>query len=635
MSLRAHLARSYLNVDPRSLGLFRILFGVVLLLDLYWRYLGVDFWYTNDGLLPNHTMLWAPPTRRMFSFFFMASTPAEARAAMALCALVFCGLIVGYRTRLMQLLTWLCLISLNTRICLLENGGDIVLNQLATWTLFLPLGQRFSADAVLASLRAREEHSAREFEDRAALRPEAAPVYSLAVLGVILQIFVIYLFNVLHKSGPTWTQGTAVHLALHQDRLVTSFGVWLREHLSPSLLVLSTYATLVAEALGAALVISPFWPAQTRLLALLLMPALHLSFALCMDLGPFSYAMAVCFPLLLDARYWDACERFLRARGPHLSCIFDSDCGVCFLIVRMLARLDLFERVRFVPNHEHENLPKGVTPELVEQTVVVLDRRTGRISTRADAIAEICRALPLGLVPWAVLALPGLNALWGRAYDVVARNRTSISQWLGLAACGVPAPIAETLAPQQQNGPARLRARLGRWLNEALVAVVLVAGVGETLSYNAAVPNFLHYPQPDALQAIIDYGRLIQSWRMFAPDAPEEDFMISVEANTIDGRLVDPYNEVASRYTRPPFTHIPPRLHNDQFFTTYSLLIPDDHQRPYWTAFQQWILSYHQRTQRERDRIVRFTVYLLSDRSPKLGQQTPTAFRKQALMSYP
>jgi hypothetical protein len=35
----------YLSVDPRSLGLFRIVFGLVLLADLLRRYLGVGYGY--------------------------------------------------------------------------------------------------------------------------------------------------------------------------------------------------------------------------------------------------------------------------------------------------------------------------------------------------------------------------------------------------------------------------------------------------------------------------------------------------------------------------------------------------------------------------------------------------------------
>jgi predicted DCC family thiol-disulfide oxidoreductase YuxK len=635
MGLRQTFIRTYLSIDPRSLGLFRIVFALALLLDLYWRYLDVDFFYTNDGLLPNHTMLWAPPVRRMFSFFFMASTHAEATAGMAACGLVFLGLLLGYRTRTMQVLALLCVVSLNTRVCLLENGGDIVLNQLAVWSVFLPLGQRFSLDALLGSLRARSEHTAEQLADRSALRPPQQPVVSLAVLALILQLFVIYLFNALAKNGTTWSTGTAVQLALHQDRLVTALGVWLREHAPSALLSTFTHATRAIELLAAALVISPLWPAAARLLAIVLLPLLHVGFALCLDLGPFSYAMIAFVALLVHERHWAWLYSRLRARKKPLLCFFDADCGFCFLTVRVLARLDAYERIRFISNHEQSELPEGVSPELVERTVVVQEQGTARITTRSDAVAEICRALPFGFLAYAVLKLPGLRSLWLALYDRVAQNRTAISQWLGLAACGVPSVPVFAMPELPANGPARLRARALPVLNQALVAVVLVAATGETLSYNEAVPSFLHYPQPDALQAIIDYGRLIQSWRMFAPDAPEQDFMISVEATTVDGRLVDPYNEVASRYKRPPFRGIPSRLGNDQFFTTYSLVIPAEKSRPYWSAFEQWILSYHLRSKNPKDRITRYTVYLLSDLSPTSDKTAPRTPKKEAFMSYP
>lgn len=635
MQIRRHLAKTYLSIDPRSLALFRVVFATVLLFDVYWRSRDVDYFYTNEGLLPNHTVLWAAPARRMFSFFFMASTAAEARVAMALCALVFLLLLVGYRTRLMQVLSWICLISLNTRICLLENGGDIVLNQLATWTLFLPLGRRFSLDALLASLRAREEHSAAEVADRAPLRANQAEVVSIAVLAIVLQVFVIYLFNVLHKNGLTWHNGTAVHLTLHQDRLLSIPGEWIRDYAPSSLLVALTYVTLVVEGLGAALVISPFFPVYTRGVAVILMPLLHLNFALCMDLGPFSYAMFCCFALLVHERHWEWLSRFFARRGQRLRCFFDADCGICFFTVRVLARMDVFDRVRFVSNKAVAELPPGVGPDLVERTVVVLDEKTGRVSMRSDAAAEIFRALPFGWPLFVLFKLPGLRALASWIYDRVAANRTAVSQWFGLAACGVPSAPGMASPAALPSGPARLRARAGRVANELLCGIVLVAAIGETLTYNAAVPAYLHYPQPDALQALIDYGRLIQSWRMFAPDAPDTDLMLSVEAKTSDGRLVDPYNEVASRQKRVPFRAIPSRLGNDQFFTTYSLIIPTDQSRPYWSAFEQWILNYPLRTNNPKDRIVSYTAYVITDRSPPLGHHTPSGFAKQAFLSYP
>lgn len=639
MSLRQHLVRTYLSLDPRSLGLFRIVFAFVLLLDLYWRALDLDHFYTNAGLIPNHTVLWAPPARRIFSLFFTASHRSEAIALFTLCAAVFFGLLVGYRTRLFQVLTLVCLVSSSSRIAMLENGGDVVLNLLAVWTVFLPLGGRFSIDALLASLRARPEHHAKQLADRAAMRPAATKVVSLAVLALILQAFVIYFFNCVHKTGATWIEGTAVHYTLHQDRLVTPIGVLMREHLPFLLLRGLAWATVAVEALGAALIISPFWPARARLIAIAMMPLLHVGFALCLDLGPFSYAMAAFFPLFIAAQHWEAMARFFRMRGPRLTLWFDASCGICFQIARVIARLDPLGRIRLLPNDEVDSLPTFVTPALVAQTIVVRDDDSGRLATRSDAVAQLFRAWPLGLglPPRAVLMAPGLRAMFGRAYDFVASRRLEISAWLGLGACGIarPALASPDVASEPDTGASRLRAKSARMLREAGVAVLLVAAAGEVVNVNAAVPQFLRYRQPDAMQAIIDYGRLIQNWRMFAPEAPLHDYMISVEAVTEDGRIVDPYNEVASRYKRGPFDRIPPRLGNDQFFTGYSLLIPSEGARAYWSAFEQWILAYHLRTGNPRDRIVRFEVYAISDTSPPPGQREPFAVRKQAFITYP
>jgi predicted DCC family thiol-disulfide oxidoreductase YuxK len=534
-------------------------------------------------------------------------------------------------------MAWICLMSLNTRLALLENGGDIVLNNIATWTLFLPLGKRFSIDALLASLRSHRETAPEQLNDRAALRPDNAPVYSIAVLGVILQVAAIYFFNAVHKSGETWSQGSAVHYTLHQDRIITALGVWMREHVSSSVFAGLTHATIAVELTGAFLILAPFWPQRTRLVAVLVMPVLHLGFALCLNLGTFSYVMMSLFPIFIAPQHWEWIERKAAARGPRVLCFFDAECGVCFQITRVLARLDALSRIEFVANSATERLPPGVTPELVTQTLVAQDRTTGVIYTRAHAVAVCCRALPFGIVPWFVLELPVLSQLWGVLYDAFARNRTSISAWLGLAVCGVPAPPAppglDDVEPP--NGPARLRARLGRIINEAGAAIVLAAAIGEALTYNAAVPKVLHYPQPDALQAIVDYGRLIQSWRMFSPDAPRDDMTISIEATTADGRVVDPFNEVASPYYKHPISDVPAHLGYDQFFTTYALIIPTPRCRAYLGAFEQWVLAYPQRTGRDQDRIVRFTAYVITDLSPPPGQKQPHSTHREQFYAYP
>src|SRR6185503_16187914 len=190
----------YFTFDPRGVGLARIGLGCLLLYDLWRRVGGIPTWYTNEGLLPNHAVLWRPDGDYLFSFFFAASTAGEAAILFVFTALVYLCFFVGWHTRFFHLLSFACMVSVHSRGTFLENGGDVALNLLCGWTLFLPMGARFSIDALRASLHARRERTINELDERDAWRARAArPVISLVVLAVLLQVSVIYYFNAVHK----------------------------------------------------------------------------------------------------------------------------------------------------------------------------------------------------------------------------------------------------------------------------------------------------------------------------------------------------------------------------------------------------------------------------------------------------
>jgi hypothetical protein len=246
------------------------------------------------------------------------------------------------------------------------------------------------------------------------------------------------------------------------------------------------------------------------------------------------------------------------------------------------------------------------------------------------------RSLPLGFVLAWPMQVPGLRALADASYDVVARNRRELSVWLGYNACGLPLPPSAAAQTVSEPAPARLLLqRSARVVRELCIALIMVAEAGEAVNANAAVPVRLRFARPDWLEAIVQYPRAFQGWRMFAPDAPLEDIMIEVDAETEDGRHVDPYNLVASRVHGPDLKTIPAYLHQNQFFTAYSLFIWMPQYRPYLTAFREWILRYHERTGIAHDRIVRFNAYNLTDSSPPPGQTQPTNLRRERFMSYP
>jgi hypothetical protein len=331
------LTRAYLTIDPRSLGAGRIALGLVLLLDLLRRAPVITLWYSNQGLMPNHTALWRPPFPHTFSFFFMASWPGEAAIGFFLCGCAYLMLLVGNRTRLAHLASLLGVLSLHGRTLFVQNGGDVALVELCTWTLFLPMGARYSIDALRVRMRANPEARPDDLVCRGAHPPEKTPVVSLAVLAIVAQLAVIYLFNALQKNGPTWRGGSAIHYMLHSEGLVTALGLWVRGWLSPRQSQALTWSALAIEGGLPLLLLIPVAQRYARRLCIFLIVSLHVGIGLFFNLGIFAPAMIAFTPLLVPTEDWEAFEswrsRRARARrgGPR---------RVCLRLARVLNALD-------------------------------------------------------------------------------------------------------------------------------------------------------------------------------------------------------------------------------------------------------------------------------------------------------
>lgn len=301
LAVRFGFREKYLTVDPRALGVGRIVLGTVLLLDLARRLPFATLWYSNDGLLPNHTVLWRPTCPYVFSLFFTASRAYEAMIGFALCAAVYLMLLFGYKTRLAQVGSLLAVISLHGRVLFIQNSGDVVLVELCVWTCFLPLGRRYSIDALRACVRADPR-----FEGPGC--SAQAPVASWAVLAIVVQLAVIYVVSAAEKWGPTWRQGTAVHYVLYYANVVTPLGVWLRDVLTPRASQMLSWSTRFGEGVIPLLLLTPIGRRPARWLAIVMIVALHVGFGLFLNLGIFVPAMLAFTPFLVPASDWQRLE---------------------------------------------------------------------------------------------------------------------------------------------------------------------------------------------------------------------------------------------------------------------------------------------------------------------------------------
>jgi hypothetical protein len=283
----------YLGIDRRVLGVFRITHGLLLFYDLVRRAGVLSLMYSNDGVLSNHYLMFAPQSDDQFSLLVAFSTPNEVRLAFAAIALVYLLYTLGLFSTVARVLALIAITSLNSRNLFVEDGGTSTMIALGVWTLFLPLGDALSLDAL------RIEAGLGNLRQRIARRQRVrVPCVSLAVLALTLQLCVIYWLTAAHKTGATWQHGEAVHYVLWQRRVATPLGFWLAHHEPSWLSPLATYGTLAIEWMLPLFALYPFgvWP---RVVAFAGALALHGGIALVMALGPFSYAMLVLVGLRL------------------------------------------------------------------------------------------------------------------------------------------------------------------------------------------------------------------------------------------------------------------------------------------------------------------------------------------------
>lgn len=591
----AWLVRTYATVDPRSLGVCRILLGLLVFADVARRYKDLDAYYTNMGWLTNHFSLYKPMSSHVFSLYHAFSTPSEVRVLFfAHCAINLLFL-VGYRTRLMQVLVWVLLSSMNSRNIIIENGGFVMLTLLVMWSWFLPLGQRFSVDSWLRSWRTRREKTLDDLNDRSRPRLPVSPVVSLAVTAIILQWSVNYLLNTVHKDGFTWRDGSAIYYFVQQSRLLHAPGVWLRDHTPYMVLSWLTHATLIIEAAVAFLWVSPIFPKVARMLAWVLGVSLHLGILAFATLGPFVWVMMIPYAMFIPREVWEWTSARMRRGRRRLVVFLDAQSPLSLCIGRVVKRLDALDLIRFAP----------ATTKKVASTLSVAPECTSgppeASASGSKAVAEVVTALPWPR--WCTRFVLAIGGGWvlNSCLERLLRGRQTWTRRLGLDLPGA----SEQAEPSRALLAFRRRARAA-----GTVALVFLLGVctSQVLFENRAIPGWMKpTSRPEWVTAMVVYGRMFQGWSMFAPDPPREDGWVVVDGRTKDGRKLDPLTGRAPNFSMnlrygPDFS---------AQWEAFNMRIHEKRFSVYYPGFQDFLKNHHLLTGRSADELVAFDVWYM------------------------
>ncbi|WP_198662195.1 HTTM domain-containing protein, partial [Halorussus litoreus] len=287
---RTALARRF-GVDPRALAALRISLGLLLLADLALRSRHLVAFYTDAGVLPRALL------REQFPAFATVSLHAMSGSAWAQVGLfVVAGaaalaLLAGYRTTLATAVSFALVVSLHARNPIVLNAGDSVLRRLLFWSVFLPLGGRWSVDALR--------------ERAGSARSRSARVASIASAALLVQVVLVYATNALFKlRGENWLSGEAARYALGLDSLTILLGDVLGQF--PAMLGALDLFWIALLATSPLLLALTGWP---RAVFAGLFVGMHLGMAFSLRLGVFPFVSTAGLLVFLPPRFWDAAER--------------------------------------------------------------------------------------------------------------------------------------------------------------------------------------------------------------------------------------------------------------------------------------------------------------------------------------
>ena len=297
--IRSHLPSNILEylrwcvtIDTRSLAAFRIFAALLIIGDVLSRSRNFHFYYTDDGAVSQE--LAERFTRAdAFSIFFYTSDPDVIAGLFILHVLIAFLLLIGYKTRIALIISFLFVVSLDYHNPFVLSYADTLFRMLLFWSIFLPLGERWSIDALQRD------------------RPPRGSVAGLATFAIMTQMIFMYFVNAMNKfPSDRWHSGDAAIIVMGIDEMTYLIGNFMRNF--------PVFLQIGGRMWFYLLVVSPLLLllyGRARYPMLVALAGGHLSFALTVRIGAFAYVALVGLLVFVQPRLWADIGLLLRIVG--------------------------------------------------------------------------------------------------------------------------------------------------------------------------------------------------------------------------------------------------------------------------------------------------------------------------------
>ena len=255
------------EVDIRALGIFRIALGLIVLVDQSVKLMDWHAFLGPDGLAAREISLeivgW-----QSWSIYWMTEHrgwPYVLEVARGVAGVL---LVFGVRSRTMAGITFVLVISSINYNALYMYGGDLVLAVSLFFAMFLPIGGRYSLEALWHG-----QDTRRSFR-------------SIGSAAYVTQVLLIFFMAGIMKTHPSWTSDyTAISMALHLEQFATESARLWRQY--DTLTQILTFIVIWIEWVGPVVAILPgVWCRSIGVGALLI---LEIGIWFSLEVGLFPY----------------------------------------------------------------------------------------------------------------------------------------------------------------------------------------------------------------------------------------------------------------------------------------------------------------------------------------------------------
>ncbi len=268
--------------SPLPIGLFRILYGCLVIANLILLYPDWLSWFGTRGLVSLSTMTALEPGRRLNLFSVLPADDHWILGLFWVFLVTAVLLALGLFTRISSIVVFLCLASIDQRNLYILHGGDTFMRVAGFFLMFAPAGAALSLDRLIRVRKGKES---------AEIRPRPPWAQRMIQFELALLYFVTFCWK---ASGAAWVNGTALFYVTHLDEL-RRFPI--PDFLQNAVLLkIATWLTLAIEfSLGVLI-----WFKELRYPILALGLILHLCLEYSLNIPLFQWEILSAYVLFID-----------------------------------------------------------------------------------------------------------------------------------------------------------------------------------------------------------------------------------------------------------------------------------------------------------------------------------------------